>query len=202
MNSIETSSRLLKDYQSRSAGVADKERALQQRQSTLMELKLQIQNVQDDLQKRRAQLSAATSRFKEKSNVIVSKVEEKENHNQTQTGHLAFVQEEERKLNMAVEETVQRIDAASASLLLKQEESQKLQRVEVQVTQLKNALEEDDCALMQLDSALARSEAETLRRYSELSEKLPMYPLPQLASIDTNSLEGTAGESVILVDEF
>ena len=175
---------------------------MQQKQAALSELKAQMQNVQDDVQKQRAQLAAMKARYNETSVGVLSKVEEKENHNQSQTGHVAHLEEEVQQLTVAARMLVEQIDSTATTLVLKKEQAEKLQLVEKQVTQLKNTLEEDDCALMQLDSALSRNEAATTRRYSEIAEKLASYPLPQVVSTDTNSLEGTAGESVILVDEF
>lgn len=192
-----------RDYQSRSTVLAERERTLESRRLAVQELRQTVATLQSENTTREERLSAEREKFHNRKTLQDEKVGAKDAHARAQQDRLAQLTEEEEQLNGALRQCEQQIGVAIAELERRQELEGTLREAKNAMTKLKFQLEEKDAKVMKLETRLARQEMTTDKRHANAAEALPQYWLPRLIETDrTRSLEDTAGESILLVDDL
>ncbi|EPY26026.1 hypothetical protein STCU_00790 [Strigomonas culicis] len=197
-----TDVRAFQEHQTRTALLAERERTLDARRFAVQELRQKVAQQAKENQARQEQLILERSRFSQKKAVQDEKVEAKEAHARSQQARVQQLAEEEDRLAATIAACEQAIQAATADLEHRQALEANLRDARGRMTQLKYQLEEKDGQVMKIETRLARMEMATEKRHTALAERLPEYWLPRVVEADAAAgLEGTAGESVLLVDE-
>lgn len=191
-----------RDYQACSTVLMERERAVDLRRASLLELRQSVQQLQSENDSREEQLRGERARYNQKKVVQDDKVDAKEAQVRAHQDRLAQLTAEEERLTAALAASGEAVATATAELERRQELEGRLRDVKERLTQLKYQLEDKDAKTMKLETRLARQEMMTEKRHTAVAERVPQHWLPRIVAAEPGTgLEDTAGESVLLVDE-
>ncbi|ORC85129.1 uncharacterized protein TM35_000371020 [Trypanosoma theileri] len=191
-----------RDYQTRSTIVAEKERAVELRRRVLQDLAQNVQLLGDECRRREEQLQAEHHRYAHRRAAQDEKLAAKERQAQLQRERVAALEAEESRLRAALADRLaqqsQLRDDIQAGAALRE----KLREAAAGVARLKCRREERDGEVAALEAHAARAEELLQRRHTHVEERLPGCWLPRVETARGVGLEDTAGESILLIDEF
>lgn len=194
---------VFRNNQTHSTLLMERERAVQTRRLTVQELRQAVQTLQAEARAREEQLQGERANFAHKKLIQDEKVGVKDNQARAQQERVQHLVEEEERLLQAIAASEQEMQQNAAEMEKRQELQRTLRHMRERVTQLKLQLEERDAAVIKLETRLARQEMATEKRHATVAERFPAYALPRVEEAETAmGLEGTAGESLLLVDEM
>ncbi|CAD2219848.1 hypothetical protein AGDE_04508 [Angomonas deanei] len=197
-----TDVRAFHDYQSRTAFMTDREHSLEVRRIAVQELRQRIMREQQESQLRQEQLDQERARYSQKKNVQDEKLRAKEAHAKSQHDHVNNLAEEEERLTASIKQCSEAIEKASSDIEQRKRLEANLREAKDALTRLKYDLEEKDAQVMKMEAKVARIEMTTEKRHNQFAERLPDQWLPRVVEPNhAAGLEGTAGESILLVDD-
>lgn len=183
--------------------LVERERVLDARRTTVMELRQMVSNLTAENRTREEQLANERSRFSERKCAQDAKLSAKDAEARGQQARVMELEEEEERLHKAIAQREGEIASASAEVERRRDIEATLRDAREVLNRSKFNLEEQDAKVMRLETRLARQELVTDKRHAQLAEREPQYWLPRVAEAEKSAaLEDTAGESVYLVDEL
>ncbi|KPA79211.1 hypothetical protein ABB37_05698 [Leptomonas pyrrhocoris] len=190
-------------HQARSSMLVERERALDARRTTVMELRQMVNNLATENRTREEQLISERSRFNERKSAQDAKLSAKEAEARGQQARVMELEAEEERLSSAIAQRETETAAASAEVERRRDLEATLREAREVLNRAKFNLEEQDAKVMRLETRLARQELVTDKRHAQLAEREPHYWFPRVAEAEKSAaLEETAGESLYLVDEL
>ncbi|KAH9600024.1 hypothetical protein LSM04_008166 [Trypanosoma melophagium] len=192
-----------RDYQTRSTIVAEKERSVELRRRVLQDLAQNVQLLSDECRRREEQLQAEHQRYSHRRAAQDEKLAAKDRQAQLQREKVAALDAEESQLRAALADRLalqsKLREDINAGVALRA----KLQEAAAGLARLKCRREERDGDVAALEARATRAEELLQRRHAQVEERLPGCWLPRVeAARGGGGLEDTAGESILLIDEF
>ncbi|KAF5225919.1 hypothetical protein ECC02_000848 [Trypanosoma cruzi] len=191
-----------REFQARSSIIAERERAVDLRRKLLQELTQNVQQLTEECKRRDEQLQQERLRFAQRKAAQDEKVNAKEAQGQAQRERVAALDVEETRLRTAIAEREEEMQRVHEELAQRQSLTSKLREAKEGLTNLKCQLEEWDAKVMKLETRIAKMEMVVEKRHNVIAERLPKYDMPRIEADRGNNLEETAGESILLIDEF
>ena len=191
--------KMYREFQTRGAILTEKERAVNTRRHYVNDLRAQLQRAREDLQQRDEHIESELQRFYQKKRQQDEKVQVKENRNRSQQERLSRLHEQGRQFASEITNTQERIHEVILSTERRQHDAELLASLKDKITAMKLKFEEEDAAVMKLESHVARVESSVMKRHSVLSEKVPELNLPTLTDFRPE-FDGCGGESIVLVE--
>ncbi|CCW62589.1 unnamed protein product [Phytomonas sp. EM1] len=191
-----------RDYQARSIFLTERERVLEARRALLQELQQSVNALELENNSREEQLRGERLRYAQRKSIQDEKLRAKDTQIRLQHERLQqFVLEEER-LQTALQNCEENIQAATNELERRKELEIKLLEIKGSLTQVKLRLEESEENLMKLESRMARQEMMTEKRHAAVADRVPRFCLPRIGDNEKGlGVEDMAGDSILLVDE-
>lgn len=191
-----------RDYQSRSTVVMERDRALEARRAAVKELRDTVAQLQMESHTREEQIRQEQQRYDHKKLLQDEKVGAKDAQVRAQQERLQHLAAEEERLMAALQESTATIRSGTEELERRQDLEGRLEAARTRLTELKLQLEDRDAKVMRLETKVARQEMSTEKRHTTVGDRLPEQWLPRVVAPEPGTgIDGTAGESVLLVDE-
>ncbi|ESL11410.1 hypothetical protein TRSC58_00840 [Trypanosoma rangeli SC58] len=191
-----------RDFQTRSSILVERERAVDLRRKMLQEMTQNVQHLAEECRRREEQLQKERLRFAQRKALQDEKMNTKEGQAQAQRERVVALDAEESRLRIVIAEREEEMQRVHVELVQRQALSSKLQEAKKGLTCLKCQLEERDAKVMKLETRVAKMEMAVENRHAVLAERLPSYDMPRIEDKHGTGLEETAGESILLIDEF
>ncbi|KAG8344857.1 hypothetical protein ERJ75_000745700 [Trypanosoma vivax] len=191
-----------RDHQARLSLVAEKERSIELRRKVLQELTQSVQQLTDECDKHEELLRQERAHFTHRKALQDEKVAAKEAQVRNQHEHLAALEAEETRLHALIAEREADIQQVQQDTALRQKTAARVRESRDTLTRLKKLLEERDAQVLALERRAGKLLEAAERRHILVAERVGDLSLSRIEAAGHGGLEETAGESIMLINEF